>query len=219
MNKPENQHFSLKEIRQYESESDEEFINDLSKGIKLRKVPHVIGNWATFVYIKVSLKNLELLWKNAQKLQPSLTLIPAKEIHISLSRTVYLKVFHIQKFINSLLILENKTSFNLSCSKVSKYLNDERTRSFISIDIGAGNKHLLELTELVDGVLSEFNVEQYYKEPKFHFSIAWDSMRIPKSVAEELDKSFDAKKYHFPVTSVMCKIGDKEIEIKLKNIL
>lgn len=88
---------------------------------KVRTVPHIQGNWATLVYIPVESPSLsEWISKALERLQSCQSgLIELKddletEFHISLSRTVYLKVYQIDRFVEKLSV---ELSGNRTCKK------------------------------------------------------------------------------------------------------
>ena len=88
-----------------------------SIGEKIRNVPHVPGNWATLVYIEIEslemVETLDELYNHLFQLNPNLH--PIQDdlgYHLSLSRTVYLKVYHIEPFVELLRTgLESKRTF------------------------------------------------------------------------------------------------------------
>lgn len=71
---------------------------------RVRAVPHVAGNWATLVFIVVGEEAKEAVddMLDAHPAKDAMQRIPAHEWHVSLSRTVYLKLSHIQPFVESL---------------------------------------------------------------------------------------------------------------------
>ena len=68
--------------------------------------------------------------------------IKAEDLHISLSRTVYLKVFQIDRFIASLFkSLHTSEPFRFSFQNApSSFVNDERTRSFLGLEVARGHR-------------------------------------------------------------------------------
>jgi hypothetical protein len=87
---------------------------------------------------------------------PELEAIP--EQHISLSRTVYLKEHQLDPFVKSVrkLVLDIE-SFTLSFAQIAQLTNDEKTRSFVTLEVGNGynevnyaNGHLLCLYQARD---------------------------------------------------------------------
>ena len=100
----------------------------------------------------------EELCKLATDIKASMGAVGAKwqimeHMHVSLSRTLYLKVFQIDPFIQAvkLAVKDIKryedlsgrgrltlSRFKIALSHFAGYVNDERTRSFLGVDIGMG---------------------------------------------------------------------------------
>ncbi|KAL0048824.1 hypothetical protein WJX82_000115 [Trebouxia sp. C0006] len=119
-----------------------------------RQFPHVEGNFATHVYIsahspasvktallaelhrqKEAFPKLEVL---AQSVKPDGQSI-AKPFHLSLSRTVPIKVHQIDPLIASLqAALKQQHSFQLEFCGWRVFMNDEQTRTFLAIAAGLG---------------------------------------------------------------------------------
>lgn len=134
-------------------------------------------------------------------------------LHVSLSKTVFLKVFQIDAFIRKLTsaiqstILPNpkatlsaerltlntttapttqkKRVFNTCLTHFSYYPNDDQTRLFLSANVGTGSPECLALTKSVDAVMADFGLPVFYDPPKFHASIAWTLM---DSEDKDIDK-------------------------------
>ena len=58
------------------------------------------------------------------------------------------------------------------CEKFCTYFNDEKTRSFLAVDV-ENSDSILKLINAIDSVLKSFNLPVYYKSPKLHFSLFW----------------------------------------------
>ncbi|KAH6597647.1 hypothetical protein BASA50_004253 [Batrachochytrium salamandrivorans] len=120
----------------------------------VRTVAHVEGNWPTFVYIPVSVKGeirdelKDWIARATSDTSPwhSHVELGSEEslgLHVSLCRTVYLKVFQIDRFMSLLeQHLRLQSSFAISFVGASVYVNDEKTRSFVGLDIGHGHQEL-----------------------------------------------------------------------------
>lgn len=55
-------------------------------------------------------------------------------------------------------------SFHLGFAAVKIYCNEENSRTFISLDVDPfTQRHLLNLTKKVDGVLNEFQLPTFYE--------------------------------------------------------
>ena len=53
------------------------------------------------------------------------------------------------------------------------YSNDEKTRTFLGINVTTNIKCLKSYVEDIDKSLAEFRLPVYYKDPSFHISLAW----------------------------------------------
>ncbi|GAA5821142.1 hypothetical protein JCM11251_001982 [Rhodosporidiobolus azoricus] len=53
--------------------------------------------------------------------------------------------------------------------------NDEKTRRFLGIEIGAGYDDMRSLLRHIDAMLTSLRLPTYYPEPRFHTSLAWTS--------------------------------------------
>lgn len=103
---------------------------------------------------------------------------PQSIYHLSLTRTLYLKdhqkdLFH-RKIIAALkeILVEFPLPGKIETDKFSVYLNDEKTRTFIAIDLMEDSeKIILKYIQVIDGVLKEFGLPVYYSSPRLHFSV------------------------------------------------
>lgn len=154
------------------------------EAIAIRAVPHVIGNWATHVYVEVvysarqwscledvviaaadgidadttvhsllsattmpamasavALSTSSTAATSSTTAAPSTMAVelPPQCLHVSLSRTLYLKLHQIDAFTARLgRQLQNERAFRMAFAGISAYVNDQRTRSFIGHDVGFG---------------------------------------------------------------------------------
>ncbi len=56
---------------------------------------------------------------------------------------------------------------------MSIYQNDDSSRSFFALDVGAGFKQVEAIMECIDIVGEKYKLPPFYKPPKFHASIGW----------------------------------------------
>ncbi|CAG8769812.1 13559_t:CDS:2, partial [Gigaspora rosea] len=87
------------------------------------------------------------------------------KLHISLSRPLFLKYFQIERFWDNL-----RKGFE---DKKRNFTNDEKTRSFLALEVGKGINELKTLLEHVNKVAKDFRQEEFYENPRFHASILW----------------------------------------------
>ncbi|ORX86844.1 hypothetical protein BCR32DRAFT_240709 [Anaeromyces robustus] len=121
------------------------------------------------------------------------------EIHISLSRTIFLKYFQHDRFCK--LFFENLSGiskFYLSFDSFKSYVNDDKTRSFFSLNVGTG----------------------YDKPPQYHASIAWaeDKTIINEDIINQFKDQYLNKISNniFIVKEINLKIGYKLKTLYLK---
>ncbi|CAH2039609.1 unnamed protein product, partial [Iphiclides podalirius] len=104
---------------------------------RLRRFPHVRGNWATFIYIKYpDEKSLLLLANNLKTLLVDFkgTCHICEDFHLSLSKTVVLNYHTIALFTQSLKeALNDSERFFLGFHNIEVFCNEEKTRTFIAL--------------------------------------------------------------------------------------
>ncbi|KAG1468247.1 hypothetical protein G6F56_003949 [Rhizopus delemar] len=115
-------------------------IKQETKG-KQRAVPHIINNWATHVYAKVNLEAEKPgLLKNLDGLEE------IDEQHISLSRAIFFKEHQLEPFARNIRqSISSIKRFNFSFAQSSCLTNDEKTRSFLTLEIGQGYNEVIRL--------------------------------------------------------------------------
>ncbi|KAI9340918.1 U6 snRNA phosphodiesterase Usb1 [Obelidium mucronatum] len=205
--------------------------NKLATNSGGKLVEFIPGNWSTIVYISVvptdeMLEVVKNAMAEAQTKYPEL--IPVKTMddggfHISLSKTIFLKAFQIPRFIELLKArVSNRECFGISFSEFNSYINDEYTKTFLSLDVGSGSGELETLTRDIDTVLKSFSQPVFYENPKYHTSIGYliNSESMSKSdviaVSHTLRNMFSDTTLSHPLSSlsfalreVHCKTGDK----------
>ncbi|XP_026730533.1 U6 snRNA phosphodiesterase [Trichoplusia ni] len=191
-----------------------------------RSFPHVRGNWATFVYVNYHVDTLfDLIAKLQEVVAANIGQCHhCEDFHISLSRTFVLKYHLISPFSTSLQkTVSGIDSFHLGFAAVKIYCNEENSRTFISLDVDPlTQRHLLNLTKKVDGVLNEFQLPTFYETPSFHMSVLWvngNKKLELESILEELNELFyeniEKSPKTFLVDTVNCKSGNKYFQYSL----
>lgn len=86
------------------------------------------------------------------------------DLHISLTKTIILKHHWIDLFTDS---IKNKIryikKFVILFGSLNVYCNEERTRTFIGIQIRTGYNSLMTLVEILNECLVDFNLPTFYK--------------------------------------------------------
>ncbi|KAG8993028.1 poly(U)-specific 3'-to-5' RNA exonuclease [Tulasnella sp. 427] len=187
---------------------------------RARTQAYVDGQFAAHVYIPIKLGHASQrlrgtiirLVKHLQVLVPEmhsfLTETDAEEnilqsLHISLSRPIYLRA-HQRDSLRLCVQSASRTQskFALSFARISSFANDERTRVFISVEVGAGHAQLKHLTDCLTPFIKTLHQEPYYSAPRFHFSVAWALLRpgqsLPETIGETVDEGQDMARPTFP---------------------
>ncbi|KAF8839549.1 hypothetical protein BDN67DRAFT_953221 [Paxillus ammoniavirescens] len=161
---------------------------------RVRTVPHVEGQYATYIYVPLVLHPKDALYTLledvltfAQEPVPSLHAIgrqsdgqPAGvraarwELHISLSRPLFLRAHQREEFKRAIQqVVSSLAPFDASFATFSELTNDERTRTFLALEVGAGHVELRRCLDLLSPTLRLLRQKEFYADPKFHASIAW----------------------------------------------
>uniref|UniRef100_A0A5F9C8Y7 U6 snRNA phosphodiesterase n=1 Tax=Oryctolagus cuniculus TaxID=9986 RepID=A0A5F9C8Y7_RABIT len=146
-------------------------------GGRVRSFPHERGNWATHVYIPYAAREefldlLDVLLRRAQACVPRL--VGMEGFHLSLSHSVVLRHHWILPFVQALKDrLAAFQRFFFTANRVKIYTNQEKTRTFVGLEVTSGHAQLLDLVSEVDRVMEEFDLTTFYQDPSFHISLAW----------------------------------------------
>ncbi|XP_065517442.1 U6 snRNA phosphodiesterase 1 isoform X3 [Lathamus discolor] len=101
--------------------------------------------------------------------------------------------------------------------QVKVYTNQNKTRTFIGLEVTAGHFQLLELVSEVDRVLEEFDLPTFYKDPSFHISLAWCvgdlSDRLEGQCLRELQDIVDG----FEDSALLLRVQWEQIQCKSGN--
>jgi len=83
--------------------------------------------------------------------------------------------------------------YRASFARLAVLENDEKTRVFLVLEIGAGHSETKALSDALTPHIRALYQEPYYEAPRFHVSIAWALLRRGElanpQVAENLSKS------------------------------
>ncbi|CAN4105400.1 unnamed protein product [Withania somnifera] len=217
---------------------------------RVRSFPHVEGNYALHVYIPVHIpsatrKELASFLKKVTVLVPTLhavdvdvplsgllkdealleKVVLGREFHISLGRTVPLRVHQINSMVS---MLRQKLQFQrrylIDFNKWEIFVNDDSTRTFLSLEVVAGGlAQIRKQIQAVNEVYKLHNLPEFYKDPRPHISVVWalgdirDTLK--RMVKEEMKKykagSTSQQKCIFTskFSGILCKIGNKMHEI------
>lgn len=164
-----------------------------------RTFDHFEGNWATYVYIPVNespnfVTIYDRITNNLRRQYGNVIhYFPVNSCHVSISRTVPIRHYWMTPLFEKLKeLFACKKKFFYSLASIKVYTNDEKTRTFVGLDVSTGHETYLNFIKNVDGIFKEFNLEKYYECPSFHASIAW----CLGNKKEKLEKFFEE---HSPV--------------------
>ncbi|TFY73509.1 hypothetical protein EWM64_g10503 [Hericium alpestre] len=171
---------------------------------RIRTTPHVEGQWAAYVYIPILLQEEEnkklrglvrRVIRRAKDVEPALQVLgtsaPANgnevadsavpmELHVSLTRPFYLRA-HQREDVKRAMRAVAKTHlpFTASFATLAELTNDERTRTFLCMEVGAGHTEFQKLSDALTPTLRAFRQKEYYDQPRFHASFAWALLNHP----------------------------------------
>ncbi|KAF9439013.1 nuclear protein localization protein 4 [Entomortierella beljakovae] len=139
------------------------------------------------------------------------------ELHISLTRQIYLQELHIGRFISDVRdAFKVKRRFNLSFSSVQGFSNEENTRSFLSLRVGSGHAEIKSLVDEMDIIVKRYSQPTFYDNPEFHASFAWavggevlneETVKAMTELENELGDEF--RHNSVSIRSVSWKTGQK----------
>ncbi|GFN89848.1 U6 snRNA phosphodiesterase [Plakobranchus ocellatus] len=196
---------------------------------RVRSFPHEQGNWATHVYIPVfHNEHLSRLVLDMTQIFLPLRFEVHPEFHISLSQTVVIRHHWIEPLVESLRDqLQHIPTSICEMADVKLFTNDEKTRTFLCIELSDDDTELLQYVKVVDNCFKDFKLAPYYENPSFHISVGWCLGDVTNAVSrEQLSK---AKKLLsdflavYPDLSMVyahqicCRSGNKLAVIQLKE--
>lgn len=198
-------------------------------GGRVRTFPHERGNWATHVYVPYEageefLDLLDEVLPHAQKYVPRLVRMEA--FHLSLSQSVVLRHHWILPFVQALKDrMASRQRFRFTANRVKIYTNQEKTRTFVGLEVTSGHAQFLELVSEVDRVMEEFDLATFYQDPSFHVSLAWcvgdarlqlegQCLRELQDMVDQFEDSEMLLRVY--AEQVRCKSGNKFFSMPLK---
>ncbi|XP_071083617.1 U6 snRNA phosphodiesterase 1-like [Haliotis cracherodii] len=214
----------------YDDGTEKKRREDNSKhGGRIRSFAHVEGNWATFVYVPVTPDDrlLELFTSLLSCLRP-LQFQLMSDHHVTLSRTVVIRHHWIESLRDTL--KENLTTCDgCICDIVQPrlYTNDEKTRTFLCLEVQEDGTHLRHYVDVVNKCFKEFRLQAYYENPSFHISIAWCLGDVTANVTDQKLSQMKKMVHVFgqenpdlsvlEVREIECKSGNKVFRFPLQQ--
>ncbi|MEE6500234.1 hypothetical protein FKM82_003712 [Ascaphus truei] len=162
----------------FKDSDNEEGREDVTEhGGRIRSFKHERGNWATYIYVPYQACDefLDLLDELVSvAADHKVSMHKMSEFHISQSQTVVLRHHWINPFVQSLRDrLRSMSRFHCIADRIKVYTNQEKTRTFLGLEVTVGMEHLMEVVSDVDQSLQEFDLQTFYPDPSFHVSLAW----------------------------------------------
>ncbi|XP_030507585.2 uncharacterized protein LOC115722504 isoform X1 [Cannabis sativa] len=149
-----------------------------------------------------------------------------REFHISLGRTVFFNHNDSNHFHSLLPMLQHKlnhqTRYWIDFSKWEVFVNDQRTRTFLSLEVtSTGLAEIKKQIEAVNEVYKFHGLPEYYEDPQPHISLAWimgDYSNFLKKVIQKEWRLFNGGSnknciFTSRFNGIACKIGNKTYQI------
>jgi len=168
-------------------------------------------------------------------LYPTIVIDAAEAMHISLTRPLFLRAHQREGFKRTIRgTCRGCFPFRASFARFAILNNDENTRTFLVLEVGAGHLELKALSDAVTPHVRALHQEPYYEAPRFHVSIAWALLHVgtqgtgrqssglanqstfpsvselPESLILDLERRYSSRireKSEFEVNGVELKIG------------
>lgn len=184
-----------------------------------RETPHLPGHWASHVHIPVSLEpEYTAIIRKLEHFGVSGDLIPQNDLHISLSRVVYLPTAVLervrQRLIESLLTFPTRV-LTIDTRTIRTFRNDTKTRTFLSYPVKPTST-LLPLIQAIDKVWTAYHQPTYYDPPEFHVSVAsfkGECPTLPESFALLSGRTLGMR-----VSNIILSFGNQQHHIELGNV-
>ncbi|KAF8208595.1 U6 snRNA phosphodiesterase Usb1 [Mycena galopus ATCC 62051] len=195
---------------------------------RARTTPHVDGQYATHVYASVPLDRGSTLFKllckileSAKKMTPTLHDFWSSsepELHISLSRPIYLRAHQREPMKRAVKLIADKgpPPFTASFARITELVNDEGTRIFLALEIGAGHHELTALTTSLTPTLQAIRQQEFYPSPRFHASIAW-ALLGRRACSPKADKTTNTNGDQVPISSTSISSESRNSSMSLNE--
>ncbi|KAI9301662.1 hypothetical protein BJ944DRAFT_271154 [Cunninghamella echinulata] len=186
---------------------------------RLRGTPAVVNSWATHIYIQFPLNDEIQSILNTIPQNSNIHTYDEKDLHISLSKCFLLKEHELDSFAKSIKSqLSHINSFSISFAQLTKFENENKTRFFLSAEIGYGYNEINKCVERIDQTAIKYKQPPYYKPPRFHLSFAWSLKSDP--IEEALDniskKQIEDLIYvQYNIHTIYIKMGNRIVNIEL----
>jgi hypothetical protein len=159
---------------------------------RIRQSGHIEGQFTSLVFVPINGKVTDILSKQRDNILHILNdfhqthgcdssssnweFIGNDQLHLSLSRTTFLKVYMLDPFLERLResIHTPSDSCVYLCDTLRLYVNDEGNTAFVGVPIDKSiSPVILDTIKVIDSVLSEFDQKTFYSNPDPHVSVAY----------------------------------------------
>ncbi|KAF8195512.1 hypothetical protein BJ912DRAFT_957271 [Pholiota molesta] len=150
---------------------------------RIRTTPHVEGQFAAHVYVSLALGRHSMLHKLVQDiLRDAKEAIPTLR-DIGLTGKPRCRE-DLKRAVKN--IAKEHKAFIVSFATLSELINDEKTRTFLTLEVGAGYHELRSLADALSPTLQAIRQREYYVSPRFHASIGWALLHKAREAASNL---------------------------------
>ena len=146
-------------------------------------------------------------------------------LHLSLSRTLYLKPYQMPMVLKSLqTLLKSVAPFQIGFLKWNCYSQENGERSYLSLDVGAGSNTIKKLTRDVDEIITSFRQPKYYESAQFHVSVGscpGNSMGLTRKTMMEWNSNENLSlfsKSRLWISKLSYQIDGQETLLDLKGV-
>lgn len=95
-------------------------------------------------------------------------------LHISLSRTVPIKHRQIQSLTTQVARnIRKLPPYSITLTGLRAMVNEDRTRSFVCLDVAAGRRNVVEMVAAVDRAFIMHGLPGFHEHPQPHLSFGW----------------------------------------------
>lgn len=137
------------------------------------------------------------------------------ELHISLSRSFFLRLHQIHAFVNKFHSeLSPMKPIDITFGSFVVLENDEKTRGFIAAVLEEGSTNVTNAISMVDSACESFQLSSYYDNPLPHCSFASFS-KCPKTPLPMFPPSTPLD-IDIRISQALVKIGNKNYSYEFK---
>ncbi|XP_055604874.1 U6 snRNA phosphodiesterase 1 [Uranotaenia lowii] len=192
---------SSKSLLQVTESSSNQAENDPSNHQgRIRSFAHERGIWASYVFVDYNeidpLVDLQRQIINKCLQENQLELNSIEHLHLSLTKTFVLRHHNISAFVDDIrLAISGTKRFKINLSNLAIYVNDERTRTFLAVQVHISSYGpLQQLVSKLDECMKRYKLPEFYRDPSFHVSFLWalgDREKELQGCLDRLQAMFD----------------------------